>query len=88
VDAAEGLPFLIRDSADLQLDRVETSSAAGSVPTIRLDRVAGALIQGAKGLLSIAPGARVTADSGIKTTESSVDFWRGINSPDRETRRQ
>jgi hypothetical protein len=87
VDSADGPPFLIRDSADLELDRVETSSASDSVPSIRLDRIAGALIQGARGLLSITPGARVTADLSIRTTESSADFWQGINSPDREARR-
>ena len=42
IDAAEGPAFLIRDSSDLDLDRV----AANSMPAIRLDRVLRPLIQG------------------------------------------
>lgn len=88
VDSMEGPPFLIRDSSDLELDRVETSSDL--VPMIRLDRVMGAVIDGARGTLSIAADARnsVISDAGIKTVESSTDYWQGINSPDREARKQ
>ncbi len=88
VDSMEGPPFLIRDSADLQLDRVETS--VGSTPMIRLDRVMGAVIEGTRGTLSLAAGAgkSVMADAGVKTVESPADFWQGINSPDRELRKQ
>jgi polygalacturonase len=76
VDAAEGPAFLIRDSSDLQLDRVETAKALPSVPVIRLDRVARAQVQGGPE----PPGTGTF----LSTGPSSIDFWQGIDSPDRE----
>jgi polygalacturonase len=76
VDAAEGPAFLIRDSEDLELDRVETGKALPSVPVIRLDRVARAQIEPSREL----PGAGTF----ISTGESSTDYWKSIDSPDRD----
>jgi hypothetical protein len=76
VDTAEGPAFLIRDSSDLELDRVETAYALPSVPVIRLDRVARAQIQPIREL----PGTGTY----LSTEESSIDFWKSIDSPDRE----
>jgi hypothetical protein len=100
VDAEQGPPFLIRDSSDLELDRVEASRAHEGVPMIRLDRVKEARIhssrapQGVAAFLSTAPGTlkSVVLDSnalfGVKETEeSSADFWKDIDSPDRVSRR-
>jgi polygalacturonase len=76
VDAAEGPAFLIRDSSDLELDRVETANALPSVPVIRLDRVVRAQIQGSRE----SPGTGTF----LSTEESSIDFWKTIDSPDQE----
>lgn len=93
-DAAEGPAFLIRDSSDLELDRVETAEPNASMPVIRLDRVARASIQAsrawpgtgtflstdlstAQGMLNLPGTAKSAAE------ESSTDFWKAIDSPDR-----
>ena len=76
VDAAEGPAFLIRDSSDLELDRVDTADVHGSTPVIRLDRVARAQVLPSRDL----PGAGIF----LSTGDSPVDYWRGIDSPDRE----
>jgi polygalacturonase len=76
VDAAEGPAFLIRDSSDLELDRVETANVLPSTPVIRLDRVARAQIQPSREL----PGTGTF----LSTGESSIDYWQAIDSPDRE----
>lgn len=77
VDAAEGPAFLIRDSADLELDRVETGTALPSVPVIRLDRVVRAQIEPKR---ESPPGTGTFLSAG----ESSIDYWKSIDSPDRE----
>ena len=97
IDAAEGPAFLIRDSAETDLDRVETDQPRADAPVVRLDRVTGAVIQGSRAwpgtaiFLSTAPGLlkSVTMDandlSGAKTqsAESATDYWQGIDSPDK-----
>ena len=101
IDAAEGPAFLIRDSSDLELDRAETDQAVAAMPVIRLDRVVRAVIQGSRAwpgtgtFLSAAPGLlkSVELDSNqlsaakTQTEESSIDYWQGIDSPDRGLRR-
>jgi polygalacturonase len=102
IDAAEGPTFLIRDSSDLEMDRVETDQPVAAMPVIRLDRVTRALIQGSRAwpgtatFLSTAPGSlkSVELDSNrlsaakTQTEESSTDYWQTIDSPDRGLRRQ
>ena len=90
VEAEQGPAFLIRDSSDLQMDRVESARMSDSLPAIRLDRVTRATVQGSSVSLSVAPGSLnfVTADTTVKTIEASKDYWSGIDSPDREVRRQ
>lgn len=97
IEAATGPAFLIRDSSDLELDRVETDQASATAPVIRLDRVTGALIQASRAwpgtgtFLSLAPGllksVRLDANdltaAKNQTEESSTDYWQGIDSPDR-----
>jgi hypothetical protein len=80
VDTAEGPAFLIRDSSDLELDRVETGNALPSVPVIRLDRVARAQIEPSREL----PGTGTFPSTFLSAGESSIDYWQGIDSPDRE----
>jgi polygalacturonase len=76
IDAAEGPAFLIRDSSDLHLDRVDTGNVLPSVPVIRLDRVLRAKIQPIREL----PGTGTF----LSTGESSTDYWQSIDSLDRE----
>ena len=98
VDAADGPAFLIRDSADLQLDHVETARPIAGMPVIRLDRVTRAQVRASRAwlgtdtFLSAAPGLlkSVVLDSNqlsaakSPTAESAVDFWKAIDSPDRQ----
>ena len=97
IDAAEGPTFLIRDSTETELDRVETDQVSATMPVIRLDRVTRALIQdsraspGTGAFLSTAPGLlkSVTLDANdlaaakTQSEESATDYWQGIDSPDR-----
>jgi len=97
VEAATGPAFLIRDSSDLELDRVETDQVSANAPVIRLDRVTGALIQASRAwpgtgtFLSLAPGlmnavkldANDLTAAKTQTEESATDYWQGIDSPDR-----
>jgi polygalacturonase len=97
IDAAEGPTFLIRDSSDLELDRVETDQALAAMPVIRLDRVTRALIQGSRAwpgtgtFLSAAPGLLKSVElesnrlsaARTPTEESSADYWQSIASPDK-----
>ena len=85
VDATQGPAFLIRDSSDLELDRVETGRANPAAPLIRLDRVTNALVQASRGTLSVAPGLlkSVSTDGKIEAEESAGDYWQSIDSPDR-----
>jgi hypothetical protein len=73
IDAAEGPAFLIRDSSDLDMDRAESTKTVTGMPAIRLDRVLRALVQ---------------SHSPVSTEESAIDYWKGIDSPDRTTPRQ
>lgn len=80
IDSSDGPAFLIRDSTTLELDH--------AAPSIRLDRCAGARIEGATKLstLSAEPGLlkSIIFDPGrVTASESSVDYWKDINSPDK-----
>ncbi len=103
IDAAEGPTFLIRDSSDLELDRVETDQVSSMAPpVIRLDRVIRGVIESSRAwpgtgtFLSAEPGllksvvlnSNALAAAKTQTEESSTDYWQGIDSPDRGTRRQ
>lgn len=97
IEAAEGPAFLIRDSSDLDLDRIETDEVGAGAPVIRLDRVTRTLVQASRAwpgtgtFLSTAPGLlkSVTLDADdlasakTPTEESAKDYWQGIDSPDR-----
>jgi hypothetical protein len=77
IDSSDGPAFLIRDSADLELDH--------STPSIRLDRCAGARVDG-PAKLSAEPGSLksiIFDPSRVTASESSIDSWKDINSPDK-----
>ncbi len=95
INAEDGIPFLIRDAADLDLDGVQTREPKAGVPVVRLDRAKIVTLRnsiawpGTDLFLSMAPGMKVTmlSDdfSGAKTParEEAGDYWKGINTPDR-----
>ena len=101
VDAAEGPAFLIRDSAGLDLDRVETRQP-GAAPVVRLDNCENALVRGGRAwpgtgtFLSVPPGSlkAVTlegnqlSDAKMPTEEAAGDFWQSIATPDRPRARK
>jgi hypothetical protein len=69
IDAAEGPAVLIRDSSDLSLDHVQSTRINAGMPVIRLDDV----------LLRLVP----IDTPFISSERSSIDYWKGIDSPDR-----
>jgi hypothetical protein len=102
IDAAEGPAFLIRDSADLQLDHVESARPLAATPVIRLDRVARGLVRASRAwpgtdtflsaatdlLKSLALESNQVSAARSPTQESSIDYWKDIDSPDRALSRR
>ncbi len=91
------MPFLIRDSTNLDLDGVQTRTPKNDVPVVRLDRVKHATLRNSVAwpdtniFLSLAPGMKtdvsLTAnDLGAAKTalqEFEWDPWKSIVTPDR-----
>lgn len=89
INAAEGPAYLIRDSKNLELDRVESRQPLPGQPVIRLDRCPGALVRGARAwqgtgtFLSVDPGqlgnlildANHLKAAKEATVEAAGDFW-------------
>ena len=89
VNAESGPAFLIRDSADLELDGVTTRQPNPAFPVIRLDHCPGAVVRGSRALtgtgtfLSTAPGelkdivseANSLGKAAKPTEESTTNFW-------------
>jgi polygalacturonase len=97
INAENGVPFLIRDSTNLDLDGVQTRNPKNDVPVVRLDRVKHATLRNSVAwpdtniFLSLAPGMKtdvsLTAnDLGAAKTalqEFEWDPWKSIVTPDR-----
>jgi hypothetical protein len=97
VNADSGIPFLIRDSSELDLDGVQTRNPKGAVPVVRLDRVKHATLrnsvawEGTGVFLSVAPesdaSVRMTANdfsqAATPRKAEDADYWKSINTPDR-----
>ena len=97
-----GLPFLIRDSSELDLDGVQTRNPKADVPVVRLDRVKLATLrnsvawEGTGVFLSVAPDSQAavkltandfsSAAAPEKTEEA--DYWKSINTPDKPVARR
>jgi hypothetical protein len=91
IDATDGPSFLIRDSSDVELDHVESAKAKTGMPVVRLDRAVRTTMTGSRVwtgtpiFLSTNPGLlqSVHLDAGAPKEETTVDYWKGIDSPDR-----
>jgi polygalacturonase len=95
ITAETGVPFLIRDAVNLDLDGVQTRTPKAGTPVVRIDKSQAVTLRnsiawpGTDVFLSMMPGMKVTllgnelgaAKSG--TREEAGDFWKGINTPDR-----
>jgi polygalacturonase len=85
-DAAKGPVFLIKDSSGLRLNHVSTRVPTAGTPVVRLDRCAGASVEGVASrgeggaLVSVGPGEMKGMQFGSGQTtveEKTADFWAG-----------
>lgn len=95
INAENGIPFLLRDSANLDLDGVQTRAPKAGVPVVRLDRTKAVTLRnsiawpGTDVFLSLAPGLKVAiigddlTAAGAATRDEQIDPWKAINTPDR-----
>jgi hypothetical protein len=95
IDADSGVPFLIRDSKQVDLDDIQTRNPKPGVPVVRLDRVEGVTLRnsiawpGTAIFLSVAPGQKSAVSllsnefRGAITQEDATDYWKSIPTPDR-----
>ncbi len=96
INAENGVPFLIRDAKQLDLDGVQTRAPKPGVPVVRLDRATGSLRNsvawpGTGTFLSLAPGAKSSVkltSNDITVQEEDRDDWKSINTPDRRNSRR
>ncbi|HLK62408.1 MAG TPA: glycoside hydrolase family 28 protein [Bryobacteraceae bacterium] len=98
INPEEGIPFLIRDSTELDLDGVQTRNPKPGVPVVRLDRSRNVSLRnslawpGSDVFLSMAPGMKIFQTSNDLSAAASaskdeeMDAWKGINTPDRPQR--
>ncbi|HWC98633.1 MAG TPA: glycoside hydrolase family 28 protein [Candidatus Sulfopaludibacter sp.] len=86
INAESGVPFLIRDSVDLDLDGLQTRSPKADLPVVRLDNSKNVTLRnsipwpGGAAFLSLAPGLKsaVTLLSNgptLTTKEDATKFW-------------
>ena len=95
INPESGIPFLIRDSTQLDLDGLQTRSPKAGVPVVRLDRSTEVTLRnsiawsGTDLFLSMAPGLKVIlsgndfSKSATPSKEEAADHWKNINTPDR-----
>jgi polygalacturonase len=95
INPESGIPFLIRDSTQLDLDGVQTRNPKPGVPVVRLDSSKGVSVRnsvawpGTEVFLSMAPGMKVflgANDFGAAASaskEQEADYWKSIATPDR-----
>jgi polygalacturonase len=101
IDAGNGIPYLIRDSSELDLDGLQTRTPKADVPVVRLDTSKGVTLRnsvawpGTGIFLSVAPEMKPAVTlmnnnmAGVATPvkEESLDAWKSINTPDRPRQR-
>jgi len=98
INPDSGIPFLIRDSKQLDLDGLQTRNPKPGTPVVRLDRVKGVTLRnsiawtGTPIFLSVAPGQKsgvtlLSNDFSAAATpvlEEEADLWATIPTPDRK----
>ena len=101
VNADSGIPFLIRDSTNLDLDGVQTRAPKTDTPVVRLDRDKTVWLRnslawpGTGVFLSLPPGLKaavgmIADDLSAASTpvrEEELDAWKAIATPDRPATR-
>lgn len=89
VNAERGPAFLVRDSAELELDHVSSRRPPADAPVVRLDRTPGAILRASRAFngtgtfLSTAPGelksivleGNVLGSSSQPAVEKEADYW-------------
>ncbi len=97
IDAENGIPFLIRDSSELDLDGVQTRAPKADTPVVRLDRSKNVTLRnsiawpGTGVFLSVAPDMKsgvtssgnAMSNAAAAVKEETLDPWKSINTPDR-----
>jgi polygalacturonase len=92
-----GIPFLIRDSAQVDLDGVQTRNPKPGIPVVRLDRSKGVTLRnsiawpGTGVFVSLGPGLKTAvtftandfAAAAKPSQEEEADHWKSISTPDR-----
>jgi polygalacturonase len=92
IDAEDGIPFLIRDSTELDIDGIQTRAPKAGLPVLRLDRSKNVFVRnnipwpGYGVFLSLEPGLKVEFSGPGQTKEAAADFWKDIATPDRPRR--
>ena len=97
INPDKGIPFLVRDSSDLDLDGVQTRAPRSGVPVVRLDRVKDATLRnsiawpGTDVFLSVPDAMKDTvrqvgndfANAGTPRKTDATDYWKDIITPDK-----
>jgi polygalacturonase len=96
INPDSGIPFLIRDSVDLDLDGVQTRIPNPDLPVVRLDSSKNVTLRnsiawpGTGAFLSMAPGMKSAVGlignslGAVPVKEEQSDAWKSINTPDRQ----
>ena len=101
VNADSGIPFLIRDSTNLDLDGVQTRAPKADTPVVRLDRDKMVWLRnsvawpGTGVFLSLPPGMQAAVSmiaddlsaASARVREEEEDAWKAIATPDRPATR-
>jgi polygalacturonase len=102
INPQSGIPFLIRDSSEVDLDGVQTRNPKSDAPVVRLDRVKHATLrnsvawEGTGVFLSVAGESQnqvklTSNDFGSAATAQKTeeaDYWKSINTPDKPAARK
>ncbi len=102
INPQSGIPFLIRDSSEVDLDGVQTRNPKPNIPVVRLDRVKHATLRNSVAWEGTGVFLSEAADSqaSIKLTANDLssaatpqkveeaDYWKSINTPDKPATRQ
>jgi hypothetical protein len=97
IDPQDGVPFLIRDSSDLDLEGLQTRNPKADVPVVRLDRVKRATVRnsvawegtgvflsmGAESQASVKLTGNDLSSAAVPQKTEEADHWKLIDTPDK-----